>query len=319
MYLKIKYIGLLCILIFALVVGCCKEEIMYDFPLERDVVEQVISEKQLSWRIEDEQSFHEGHSVFSLRDEDNVFCSMDSYGGEIGRFIGLQFHFPQDYTSEQIQQFNEEEWFNLFEIAGTFYGNSKDVKNVYKEFLTYLKGRNSIEYEYGYFTKRRDDTHFKVRLAPFANNGNYYQIATLEILNSETYEKRATESAEGWINSAKRQGIKVLDDISVSDITEINTEDEVLLLIVQGHLEDIRELKNIPKNLQESLTHHAHKDDYFTAKLVDDTGSMDVFILTTSLNSRELGQDRSHHINYYTKDKLSVINLSPLNEKKIFE
>lgn len=317
MYLKRKYISLLYVLIIALAVGFSSsmEEIVYDFPLERDVVEQVILEKQLTWRIEDEQSLNEGQSNFSLRDEDNVFCSINSTGGEWGRVIVLQFHFPLDYTTEQIQQFNKEEWPNIFELTCTFYGNSKDAKKIYKEFLGYLQDRNSNEYDYGYFTKRIDDTHFRVKLAPFTNNSNYYQIATLEILNSETYEKRAFEIfAKGWINRAKRQGIKVLDNISVSDITEIKTEDEELRLIVKGHLEDIQELKNIPKNLQEALTHHAHKDDYFTAKLVDDTGSMDVFVLATSLNSRELGQDRSHHINYYTKGKLSVINFSPLNE-----
>lgn len=316
MYLKIKYIGLLCVLIFALAVGCSKEEIVYDFPLERDVVEKVISEQQLTWRIETEQSFYEDHSVFSLKDDDNVFYSIDSYGGEMVRYLGLQCHFPQNYTSEQIHQFNEEEWFHLFEIACTFYGNSKDVKKVYDEFLTYVNDRNSIEYEHGYFTKRINDTHFRVKLSPFTNNGKYYKLRTLGIMNTKSYEKNSSASAEGWTKSVKIQGIKVLDDISVSDITKISTEDEVLRLIVQGHLEDIRELKDIPETLKVITTHYAqpHIDDYFTAKLVDDTGSMDVFVRTTSLNSKELGQDRKHHIDYFSKDKLCVIILSPLSE-----
>lgn len=284
----------------------------YDFPLQREVVEQVVEEKQLTWFIEDEQSFIEGQSVFSLRDNENVFCSLNSYSGEKGRFIILQFHFPKDYSSKQIQQFNKEEWFNLFELACTFYGNNKDVKKVYKEFLAYLKGRNSIEYEYGYFTKRIDETHFKINLSLFKNN--YYQLSTLKIMNSESYENIEISSSEGWINYSKSKGIKILDDISVTDIAEINTEDEIVRLIVQGHLKDVRKLKKVPETLQEVLTHHPHKDDYFTAKLVDETGSIDVYAITTSLNSSELRQNRNHHISYYPKEKLVVINFSTSNE-----
>jgi len=318
MYLKRKHIALLCVLIShsAFAVGCSSstEEVKYDFPLEKDVVEQVLSDQQLTWNIEDEQSFVEGQSVFSLKDDDGVICSLNSYSGENGKFIKLQFHFPQDYTAEQIQRFNEEQWSNLFDLTSTFYGNSKDSKKAYKELLDYLKDRNSIEYKYGYFTKRIGDIHYRAKFGPFTNDSNYYQMATLEVLNSETYEKGAYGNVAGWIQSAKRQGIEVFEDISVSDIAEINTEDEVLGLIVQGRLEDVQKLKTVPETLQKALTYKPNKNDYFTAKLVDDTGSIDVLLLVTSLNSKELQEDRNHHINYYAKEKLSVISISPLVE-----
>ncbi|WP_432666734.1 hypothetical protein R9X47_10275 [Wukongibacter baidiensis] len=317
MYLKIKYIALLCVLVIALAVGCSKEEVLYDFPLEREVVEQVISDQQLTWRIEDEQSFYDGHLVFSLRDDDNVFCAISSYADEGKKHLGLTFHFPLNYTSKQIQQFNKEEWSNLFTIVGTFYGNSKDMKKVYNDFLTYVNNRNSTEYKFGYFTKRIGDTHFKAKFSPFENDMNFYQLNALEIMNSETYEKNASAKAEGWTNAAKVRGTKVLANIGVSDIKEISTEDDVLRLIVPGHLENIRKLKDTPETLKALTTYRSytpHKDDYFTAKLVDDTGSIDVFVLSTSLNSTELGQIRNHHIDYFSKEKLGLIILSPLSE-----
>ena len=291
-----------------------EETTTYEFPLQRDVIEQVIDEEQLTWRIEDEQSFIEDQSVFSCRNNDDVFCSLNTYCGDKGRFIILQFYFPQDYTSEQIQQFNQKDWLNILEVTCKFYCSSIDTNKAYKEFLSYLERRDSVKHEYGYFTKRINDTHLTVNLSSFRNDISHYQLSALRIINNKAYENMAASRVDGWKSYSVSRGIRIIDDINVLDIREIETEEQLVRLIVKGYLKDIKKLKKMPKNLQEALTYHPHKDDYFTAKLTDDTGSIDVFLIKTSLNSSELGQNRNHYIDYYLKDKLIIINFSTLNE-----
>lgn len=320
MYIKAHYIGLLCILILFLITGCSSKEIEYDFPLTREDVEELISEKQLSWRIEDEQSFYEGQMVYSLRNDDDVFMSIDSRNVEGARWFSMQFHIPQNspptYVSEQLQQFNEEEWLKLFEIAGTFYGNSRDTKRVYHDLLDYLSNRSSVKYGSTSWTKRIDDTHFRVRLSPFKGDLNYYQMDSICIMNNDAFEKYMYSSFEGTNKFFESQKIEVFENITVSDIIALNPENEDtnLCLTVQGRLENIRE--EIPENFKTlpNTDIPPFKNDFVTATLIDDTGSIRVLLRTTSLNSEELAQDRNHLIYYNTKDKFCVIYISSLTE-----
>jgi len=59
---------------------------------------------------------------------------------------------------------------------------------------------------------------------------------------------------------------------------------------LNGSLEDIKENKKISETLININSNNLkpNKDKYLNAKLVDDTGSIDVFVEMTSLNKEEL-------------------------------
>lgn len=312
-----KKIIILCVLIFTLTVACGKEEVGYGFPLVREDVEKVISEQEMEWEIMDERSDMEGHTLYQFEEDNDDFRYINSYAMDGQKSLTLYLHFSSDITSNETKEFNNEYWSDLFDVAGTLYGNSSDVKKVYREFLNYLSERSFLEDDYGYFTKRIGDTHFRARVYPRTNYNLYSLSCFVEIMNSESYEKSASLPIDAILESLEKEGIKVFEGINVSDVKDIDSNDDKYRLVVQGHLENIREMKAIPEELDVISNYYdlpPFEGDYYTAKLVDDTDSIDVYLLSTSLTPKELKSDRNHHINYLCKERISIIVSSPLIE-----
>ena len=70
------------------------------------------------------------------------------------------------------------------------------------------------------------------------------------------------------------------------------------------------------KNTISSRFLKPNRDKYLRAKLVDDTGSIDVFLQTTSLNAEELSKERNNNVVmfYYEHNPFFVVRFSPLSE-----
>lgn len=86
---------------------------------------------------------------------------------------------------------------------------------------------------------------------------------------------------------------------------------------LNGQLKNIKENKNAPEQLANisSIYLMPNKDKYLSAKLVDDTGSVDVFLQMTSLNTDQLSMERSHNvvILYNNNEPVYVVRLSTLD------
>ena len=89
--------------------------------------------------------------------------------------------------------------------------------------------------------------------------------------------------------------------------------------IIQGKLENIEEIKNVPESLKNIKSNYlkSNRDKYLSAKLVDDTGSVDIFVQSTSLNVEELSKKRNHNVVllYYENTPILVVRFSPLINK----
>lgn len=124
--------------------------------------------------------------------------------------------------------------------------------------------------------------------------------------------------------TAMEDNIKIFNS-TVGEIKEAvkkdipSVEDEDIYskhFIVHGSLENIKENRKAPKplvNMSSSLL-KPNKDKYLSAKLVDETGSVNVFVEMTSLNTDELSIERNHNvvILYNNSEPIYVVRNSVL-------
>lgn len=305
-----------------LITACSSEEIQYVFPLEREVIEKVLVQEELSWEIRDSRSFREGHVNYLLKNKNNkIICGINSYSKDDMRFLGLNFFTPSNIPVESLMvQINENEWDNMVKLACILYGNSKDYKKVYREFVKYSNNRRSSEYGGALWSKRIDDIHFRVSINALEKGTEDFTLKGIQIMNSEAYEEYSRSRVNMWRYRMDRSGIEILENITVSNIISMNEEDSDLVkgIVIKGHLENIRKLNDdeLPSETISDSKDLPYKEDYLSAKLVDDTGSIQVFLLASSLSREELGQDRNHHAFYFSKGNICVIDLSVLGESE---
>lgn len=314
------YLLIIIILLTLLITACGAEEIQYSFPLDREVVEEVLAKEDSSWFIEKTQSFQEGHTLYTLKNEnDKLISTISSYSKDGMRHLGLTFFSISKVTANSLSEtIKENEWEDVFKLACTLYGNSKDYKKVYREFVEYSNNRRSSEYGRALWHKRIDDAHFSVALNPLEEGAEEFVLTRIQIMNSAAHEDYSSNVVNMWKSVMDREEIEIIESITVADIISMNEESSGLTkaLIIKGHLENIRELKDdeLPSTIFPNSKAVPYKEDYLSAELVDETGNVKVIISASSLNKKELGQTRIHHAYYFGKDNECIIALSVLNE-----
>lgn len=318
---KIVCFLVLGILLTVLITACASKEVQYAFPLDNEVVEKVLEQEDISWEIKESKSLQKEHTtLYTLENEnDKLISGIKSYSKDGMKGLGLTFFPPQKKVSKSVSvPINENEWEDVFKLACTLYGNSKDYKKVYREFVEYSNNRRKSEYGRAQWYRRIDDTHFKVTLSPLEKGTEDFILTSIGIMNSDYYEASLVGLVNMWKNVTKREGIEILENITVSDIIAMKEEDSDLVkgIIIEGHLENIKKLNDneLPSTIYPNSKAVAYKEDYLGGKLVDDTGSIQVILSASSLNKKELGQVRIHHGYYFSKDNVLIISLSVLGE-----
>lgn len=317
-----KNIGLMILVLSLslLITACSPEEVKYAFPLDSEVIEKVLAQEESSWFIEKSQSFQEGHTIYTLKNEnDKIISTISSYSKDEMRHLGLNFFSISKLGKDPLKAtINENEWEDMFKLACTLYGNSNDYKKVYREFVKYSNNRRDKEYGRAVWSKRIDNAHFKVTLNPLEEGTEDFTLIGIQIMNTDAYEDYSLNIVNMWKNAMKREKVEILENITVSDIVSMNEEDvdSTKGIIVKGHLENIRKLKDdeLPSTIFPNSKAVPYKEDYLSANLVDETGSIQVVLPASSLNEEELGQVRTHHGYYFGKDNIYVIALSVLSE-----
>jgi len=164
----------------------------------------------------------------------------------------------------------------------------------------------------------------KIEAKPFyGSQDNRNRLGTLLITNSRSYEHSLQQLSESWRKSAQLDSVKISDS-SVDGLKKYKPPvDEADFygehFVIRGHLQDIKENKDVPDSLKNTVSSRFLKpnnDMYLSAKLVDNTGSVYVFLQTTSLNSDELSMERDRNVFlfYYEHNPILVVRFSPLSE-----
>ena len=315
----------LCIIIASimLITSCADtaDEKQYQFPLTVEDIEEVLAEKGIDMYVEDSSTIDESTTgpslkdtiinITTLRNSDNVMLGISSQIRNNHRYMNLTWHLPKMLSSEQIDEFFHNDLLKHFELAGIFYGNKKELDKELKILLDYyLEGDNYNNNSY--WNKRVGNDHLIVK-----RNINTLSTISMMILPNELYEDYLKSSNNFLKESAMDEGI-IIHEGSIAEMEKAASEnDTVKHFEINGHLEKIRENKAAPEKLvnMESRYLVPNKETYLNARLVDNTGGIDVFLQMTSLNKDELGKERIYNVVvlYNDGEPLYVVRSSTIN------
>jgi len=317
----VKKIYLIFSMLILLITACSSSEQQYQFPISKEDMEDVLSEQDLDWFIKDFNVVDDSRNIITLTNDDNITFGIDSQVRDNKNVLNMTCFLPGKLTSDKYNEFYHNELPEIFELVGIFYGNKRETDKALNELLDYYLN-NEKNYANGvYWSKRVGDDHLIVKIKPMLDY-NKNQIVTLLIMPDESYESYLKSLNEVWKKAAESDNIKIFNSTvaemkeTVPPVKDIDIYSKHF--VISGHLEDIKEIKAVPESLKNinSKFIMPNKDKYLSAKLVDNTDSINVFLLMTSLNSDELSIERNHNVVmfFYNNEPLYVVRFSVLNE-----
>lgn len=259
----------------------------------------------------------------NLKNDDNVTFGISSQVRDNHKILNLIWYLPKTLpnalSTDLVDFFFHNELSNQFKLAGIFHGNKKELDKELGKLLDYYLDEKN--YNNGAFwSKRVGNDHLRVSIT-----NHTMSIISLMIIPDELYEDYLITSNEMLKESAETKNIKIYNS-TVADMLEdakkdIPPENELDTFsnhfVLNGQLKNIKENKNVPKQLANINSNYLmpNKDKYLSAKLVDDTGSVDVFLQITSLNTDQLSMERNHNvvILYNNNEPVYVVRLSTLD------
>ena len=296
----------------------------YQFPIKTEDIEKVLAEQKIDWYIKDHNVVDGSRDIFTLTNDDNITFGIDSQVRDNNKVLSMTWFLPNNLTSDEVNNFYHNELSKHFKLAGIFYGNKRGIDKALNELLNYYLN-NEESYENGlYWNKRVGNNHLRVVIKPMLDN-NKNQIVTLLIMSDESYENYLRTLDEAWKKTAEIDNIKIFNSTVAAmkeNVHPINDEDVFSKhFVIRGHLEDIKEIKVVPEPLKNINSKFLipNRDKYLSAKLVDNTGSIDVYLPMTSLNVNELYKERDHNVVlfYYNNEPLYVVRFSVLYSEEL--
>lgn len=288
-----------------------EQEQPYQFPIDRASVEEAINKQQLDWTIANVY-IENSKSIFTLLNGDNITLGMSTQVYDHGNIINMTWSLPNNFPTDKFDEFYNTELPKLFKLVGIFYGNSDGINKGFNEFMKYYR---SEDYEGGiYWTKRVGDDYIKIEIKPWLNSqDSRNRLGVLMVTSSSAYESLLKLTDEGGRKTAEIDNIKIINSTveEISNFSENTNIDDYQPkhFLISGHLGDIKEIKTVPESLKNinSKFLKANKDKYLYAKLIDETGSIDVFLQNTSLNDNDLRRERNHNVVLFFYDNTPVI------------
>lgn len=291
---------LICIIVFILKEQESVKE--YQFPLQTEDIESVLTEKNIGWYITDKGVVDESRIIYTLKNDENITMGVDAWIKDNHKIFNMSWYLPSTLTNDQVKNFFNNELSKHLELPGIFYGYKRELDKALNEVQSFSLNENN--YESGvYWDKRVGNDHLKIKIS---TNNYQNHVISLLIIPDEEYENYLKTSDNFWKEAASSENIEIIES-TVAEIKETAKEYAAPFndmdifskhFVVCGNLEDIKENKKVPESLIdiESNFLKPNKDKYMNAKLVDDTGSIDVFVEMTSLNNIELSNKRSHNV-----------------------
>lgn len=288
----------------------------YEFPVSAEDIEKVLSKNEMDLFIKEHNVIDDSRDIFTLTNDDNITVGIDSQIKDNHKILNMSLFLPDSLPEEKVDSFYHDELSKYFEVVGILYGNKRGTDKALSELMDYYLS----EQNYGnslYWNKRAGDDHLKVTIKPILNERKN-QIVSLLIMPGELYEDYLISLNEGWKITAQSENIKIMNS-TVADLKKnaMPTDNLPEHFVIYGKLEDIKENKVAPEALNaiDSRFLIPNKDKYLNARLVDDTGSIDVFVEMTSLKNDELNMKRSHNITafYHNNEPVYVVSLSVLD------
>ena len=304
---KIIKIIFLLFIISLLVTGC-------DIPktsnalIDQESIEAAILDRKLSWTVEETEAYSDNQNIYSLRDEEGIFCAMDVRIDESDRDVTLIFYYPNYISTDQLEEFNQNILPQTLGLAGELYGNTSIVSKINKDMSLNLNRKIDKEENGLVITNQYKNDYLSLTLLPDGASNSIYKAQIFTITNHSAYEKKMSGQANALIENLKLDGTEI-ESSSVSNIIKIEQASNIdsnqdAYFVVKGHLENIRKPANISEPFKSASNTFIsyNKNGYLIADLVDETGSMEIYLSPTAFNNSDLKQTRSHYIYYNSND-----------------
>lgn len=315
----------LIIICIALVTNSVSIE-QYQFPVKTEDIENVLAENEIDFNITDHNVVDNSRDIFTLKNSKNITLGIDTQVKDNYKILNMTWFLPDNLTSDEVNDFFHSELSRQLKLSGIFYGNKKHLDKAIDEMLNYFLDEKNYD-ESLYWNKRVGNDHLKVKIQPMLNDDKN-QIVSMMIMPHELYESYLITLNDAWKKTAETNGIKVLngtaDQLKEAAIKNIPTGNDTdtfsKYFVIYGSLEDIKENNNILEPLKGINSNYLipNKDKYLSAKLVDNTGSVDVFLEMTSLNIDELRLKRNHNVVmlYNNNQPVYVVRFSTLHSEE---
>lgn len=313
-----KLCVLLCIMFIIIFTSCGSAVSQNVFPLKLEDIEKAVKEQGLNWKLDKTLNGENPlDSRYVFLNEENVEFTVYTTINESENGIVFGWYLPKDITKDKIDKFYHEEIPEVFDLISTLYGKNKELRNGLGEFSEYYKSAEGNFEDGIYWAKRIGDNHISI-------NANLENVKTgiLNINSNIVFEEVILRSRiEKYKNHLLTDNLKIssstVDKMKKSYVSgdgDFSGE----YFVIQGHLENIKEINNIPERLANInfASLKPNKDTYLSANLVDDTGSIDVFVETTSLSTDDLKTEREHIILMlnYENEPFYVVRCSTLSK-----
>lgn len=298
----------------------------YQFPLKTEDIEKVLAEQGIDMVVVDSNTIDDSINVpalnnvtiniATLRNDDNITFGISSQDRDNHKVLNLTWYLPKTLSSEQVNDFFYNELSKQFELAGIFYGNKKELDKELDILLDYYLDEQNYNNSF-FWNKRTGNDHLGVR----KNN----QIISMLIIPDEIYEAYLNSTNEAWKNTAEIDNINIYNSTiaemkeTVKEDIPVENESNIVSqhFVIKGQLKNIKENKKVPAALININSNYLmpNKDKYLSAKLVDNTGSVDVLLQMTSLKPNQLSMERNHNVVvlYNNNEPVYVVRFSTLD------
>lgn len=309
------------LLLVALLITGCDHRKIENTTIEQKDIEAALSKRNLLWTVESSESWLENQSIYILRDENGIFCSIDTRIDHKERELTLIFDYPNHISTEQLEQFNLNILPQTLHVAGELYGNISIVNKIKKSISLNInnvdpKGNGVV------ITNQHKDDYLSLTLLPYEIGKDIYKTQKLLIANHSAYERRIYEQANYWSNPLNGDRVEI-ENSSVSNIKELtntkNSQDnQESYFVIKGSLKKIRKPTDISepfKSISNNFISYK-KSGYLIADLVDETGSIEVYLSPSAFNKDDLNKTRNHYIYYHhnKENSFALIRYSVLEE-----
>jgi len=242
-----------------------------------------------------------------LEDDDGKLLVHYTYNMTEGaRFLHMGFFLPPKATVNSMSKpLERDQWIEMFTFADLMIGSSHG-EEVYAEAIDYLekqlKARPPETKMPVVFYKKIGEVYYVVGFSTKSNQLDTSNLLYIRVMDTYTYELIIRERKNAWLrylsNMEKEEAFSITVD--VIGTLEPPIEGKYQIVKIKGRIKNPD-----ASNYLEGFTEEDERDyllwngmEYRTATLYDNTGSMTVALINTSLHRAALAQERSHYILY---------------------
>ena len=196
--------GVIIIALFTIVSILSTRKPENPFPLSKETIEEAFEEQDLQWELGDTQSWQEGHINYAVHNQNGkitLFINSVIFNTADGKLIGtvnlanerkmltLSLLPPQNSESRITEGIEEEQWPQIFGLACSLYGGSRNSEKVFRQFTKDLKKE---KYEPKdrviIWDKKIDGVQYMVKAKPSEKYYGRFDLLSVNLFNDLCYD-----------------------------------------------------------------------------------------------------------------------------------